>query len=532
MQVPEVALVLVAIVLLLRLAVAPGLAPSLPTRAIVIATVAAIVLDLIVDGPRWQLVPAYLVLAVLLLAAPRQKPTHLAWRIIGAGVCGLLMLTSAYLAVELPVLRLPAPDGPYAVGSFFSSLTDDSRIETFRPPAKRELAVEVWYPAAKSQQTGAYPAQSLWSELYTGPYDLLSFFTAYLGRVHTHSHLGIPIAESAAPFPVLLYDSGLGWTSQNTLLMEHMASHGYVVVSISHPYDQLKVRLPRAGTVLIDPAGDAADKAEFSSAMYGTFQRVWFEMAWMSKGPRRTQLAVAYLSLCDDVAGLSDPAQRKALIGKVLQGPDLSPIQWRDGVDSLDTFCRVLNGSKDRSVARQLADTVFVADHLPDIKAPIDGFSRSLNLQRLGAFGHSEGGAIAGEFCKIDARCKAGLNIDGAQFGGHWKAPFQAPFAMLYSARQDGLNDFAFPAARYDHLDYVVADAGHADFLDAGLVAPLLKQLARGPLSFEMIPARQMTAITDWTVLTFFDHYLKGEPADLTPPVRFPQLTMSLTSAR
>ena len=527
MTFPEIALLLVTTVLLLRVVVAPSLVPEGTARALLLTSGVLLILHLAVGGPRWQLIPVYLILTVLSLVLLKRTRSHLLLRVLGASICGVLIMASAFLAQGFPVLQLPAPDGPYAVGTFSSALTDNSRVETFDPPARRELAVEVWYPATADKGRDAHPLQPLWSELYAGPIDWVSFFTGYLGHVQTHSSVGAPIAQSATPFPVLLYDSGLGWTSQNTLLMEHLASHGYVVVSVSHPYDQLKVHLPGAGSILIDLAGDQSEKAEFTAVMYRTFQQVWFEMARAPNRPQRSQLASDYLSLCDAVAGLTDPAQRRALIGRKLQAPNVSPIERRNGVANLDVFCRVLVGSKNRAIARDVADTAFVADQLPSIQAPIRGFSSSLDLRRMGVFGHSDGGAIAGEFCKTDGRCKAGLNMDGAQFGAHWKEPAQAPFAMLYSAGQEGLNDFAFPKGRFDHFEYDVAGAGHADFLDIGLVAPVLKQLAQGPQSFGPILAGQMNAITNWTVLTFFDHYLKGEVADLSPPARFPELTLS-----
>jgi hypothetical protein len=266
MQILEIGFLLATVILLARLVTKPIVIPKLRTSAVIGAALLMLALHLMLDGFRWQMVPAYFVFAVLLLLVFKKTRSHLIWRIIGCTVCGALILASAFLAQQLPVLRLPKPQGPFAVGTFAYSVTDESRIESFDPElkAKRELFVEVWYPAANNDLTNTYPVRPLWRELYQGPRDWLGFFTAYLGKVKTHSHIEAPIASNAAPYPVLLYNSAYySWTSQNTLLIEHLVSHGYVVFSISHPYEQQKVHLSPAVTILANYCADTADKAAY-----------------------------------------------------------------------------------------------------------------------------------------------------------------------------------------------------------------------------------------------------------------------------
>ena len=47
-------------------------------------------------------------------------------------------------------------------------------------------------------------------------------------------------------------------------------------------------------------------------------------------------------------------------------------------------------------------------------KAPFRG---RLDLDKIGAVGHSLGGASAAQFCHDDARCAAGVDMDGRLFG-------------------------------------------------------------------------------------------------------------------
>ena len=65
------------------------------------------------------------------------------------------------------------------------------------------------------------------------------------------------------------------------------------------------------------------------------------------------------------------------------------------------------------------SDMGFAVDQLERLNASdVSGrFLGRLEMQRLGVFGHSLGGAEALQFCHDDSRCKAGIDIDGAPFG-------------------------------------------------------------------------------------------------------------------
>ena len=62
-----------------------------------------------------------------------------------------------------------------------------------------------------------------------------------------------PAERAHGPYPVVLFSPGLaGVRSQNTAWAQELASHGYVVVALDHPYDSAAVvladgRAPRLG---------------------------------------------------------------------------------------------------------------------------------------------------------------------------------------------------------------------------------------------------------------------------------------------
>jgi hypothetical protein len=67
----------------------------------------------------------------------------------------------------------------------------------------------------------------------------------YIELISTHSIKDAPVADSAEPFSVLIFSSGhTGLLSQNTILFEDLASHGYIVRSVGHPYESLLVEYP------------------------------------------------------------------------------------------------------------------------------------------------------------------------------------------------------------------------------------------------------------------------------------------------
>lgn len=208
-----------------------------------------VAIHLLVEGWRWQMAPAY-VLAVLLLtfglvqikSASTQidEATLYSRRILRAAsvVLGwLCLLVTAVLCAAFPIFHLPKPTGPYAVGTMRLHLVDEARSETFTvdPADHRELLVQAWYPAKITP--GAKPA-AYWAETH--------FPFGYLRFVRTHSYQDVPLVDTQALFPVLIFSHGyfMGYVAQNTAQMEDLASHGYVVFSIAHPYEAWSVTYP------------------------------------------------------------------------------------------------------------------------------------------------------------------------------------------------------------------------------------------------------------------------------------------------
>lgn len=159
-------------------------------------------------------------------------------------------------AVEQDIqLTLPKPTGPQRVGTVSLHLVDKSRPDPWVPSeSARELMVQVWYPARKIRGYSRAP--------WVSPAIAKILAPPGSGIVLplTHGYAGAPVKPGR--HPVVLYSPGLGgWRAANTAVVEQLASHGYVVVTIDHTHDSQHVEFP-GGRVAESAIPQPSDEAE------------------------------------------------------------------------------------------------------------------------------------------------------------------------------------------------------------------------------------------------------------------------------
>ncbi|WP_409491791.1 alpha/beta hydrolase family protein [Amycolatopsis sp. cmx-11-12] len=140
---------------------------------------------------------------------------------------------------------LPAPTGPYAVGSTDLHLVNHSRQDPWVPGVTRELMVTVRYPALPSGKPKApYMAPGVAKTVAEGDAVKLGIDADRLDyRFPTHSRIGAPALGGERP--VVLYSPGGTLSrSHGTTQMEQLASEGYVVVAIDHTHEAEAVEFP------------------------------------------------------------------------------------------------------------------------------------------------------------------------------------------------------------------------------------------------------------------------------------------------
>lgn len=467
------------VVLALPAARAPHWTRSPAFTALPLAGVQALL-----EGPRWQMIPAYALsglffLAGLLRASQRRRLGRPA-TLLGTGLGALALVVAAALPATLPVFRFPRPSGPYAIGTLTYHWVDASRAEVFsaNPQDHRELVAQIWYPAEQNQpaQRAPYlPDADALAPVLARLINLPGFILGHLKYISSNAISAAPVAGGEASYPVLIFLEGLGgYRQMNTFQVEELVSHGYVVAAIDQPYT--------ASTVVF-PDGRRVDYDDRMIPPY--FQPTY--------DPR------------------TDPP-RSAFLEAHL------PYLAQDVTFSLDQLT-LLNRA--------------------DPNAILTG---RLDLERAGLFGHSLGGIIGGEACLLEPRLRACLLEDAFMPDDVVRAGLQQPTMWITrdadTMRLERRRAGGWPeAAIEDHLTtiravyeslpgdgYYVQVPGmfHLDMNDVPMLSPLAFQFGlSGPIGVE----RAHHIVKAYSI-AFFDRHLKGRPAALLdgPAAEFPEV--------
>ena len=424
--------------------------------AVAIAIITPSAIDSLKGNYCWQMIPVWGSAIILLLVAGlgQLKLTTISPLIflasLGLGLIGAI--TSAVLFYLYPIFTFPVPTGRYAVGTISIDLVDKSRIELCDPTtttANRELVIRVWYPAIASNS----PKTAYIEDPQLIPSGLFS----HLRLIKTHASQAVPIATTAAPYPVIIYTpSWGGFKTDNTFQTQELASHGYIAIGLEHACS-----VPMA----IYPSGRVI----------------------------RSNLSADYTS--------SEAAMAKFLIVARSQ---------------LDL---------------RTQDVRFILDRLPALNAH-PSLTGNLNLNKIGIFGHSFGGAVAAQAWSIDTRLKAGLNMDGLMFGSSAQTGATQPSLFMNSdyprptaaellstngskRRGQQTDEWGFQQRerwfqQHGGYNLTLLGATHMSFSDY----PLRSRFGGGS---KITPERAMQIVNRYTV-AFFDRHLKEIDSPLLAP--------------
>jgi predicted dienelactone hydrolase len=439
-----------------------------------VAGVALAAVSVVVEGQRPAMWPAYLVVLVALVRGLRAPADASApagrWRTVGrvAWVAAVLV-AAAGLPYLWPVMRLPAPTGPHPVGSTWLVVRDTTRAERFsrQPGARREFPVRVWYPAPAGA-TGPMAPYAEAREMTFGGF-IPQLFMEHARLIRTHSMLDVPVASGT--WPVLIFSHGYtSYAAQNTVQMEELASRGYVVASIAHPGEASWAPFPDGRGIPYDPAPMQAMQQEVE---------------------RKRKPGADPVKMMDSVLvelAVADPVARRANFRAfVRQTPE--PLRTE-------------------SVTQWSLDTKALLDRLEGRHAmPGDSLFRGrLDLQHVGIFGMSYGGATAGEFCRLDPRCRAAINMDGTPFGGIVDDTLRVPLLIMASADNEPVHRPLLDLVQAPAFLLKVPGTNHVGLSDYSLQGPLLAWIG---MTGRLDPARKEAIMTDF-IIGFFETYLMG----------------------
>lgn len=88
----------------------------------------------------------------------------------------------------------------------------------------------------------------------------------------------------------------------------------------------------------------------------------------------------------------------------------------------------------ERRLAIRMADIEFVLNQIVrwDRADSASPFYQRIDLEHIAMLGHSFGGAVAAEICRMDPRVRAGVNMDGSIFGNAKTAGVPKPFFFMF----------------------------------------------------------------------------------------------------
>ncbi|MCX6302022.1 MAG: hypothetical protein NTW82_07535 [Bacteroidia bacterium] len=349
--------------------------------------------------------------------------------------------------------QLPAPSGKYLTGVSYIALTDSSRKELFDNDLKsnRVLTIKVWYPADEKTH----------DELYLENPEILitNFgFTDIYRTLKTSSSRDVPVSSNEHSYPVLIYSHGWGeHFSQNTILMEELASHGYIVFSIAHHFECKFSAYPDGRIIILNP----------NSNRFNQFMK--------------EQSNPEALAIFGKMAKTSDDDQRADIFTET---NNIMPVLMKE------------------SPAYWAGDITFFLSELEKINSSDAIFKGKLDLSGIGVLGMSMGGIATNEVCISDNRVKAGVNIDGAIYGSAVNEKIKTPYLFLNSQRYLGYGNLFTSRVVNDSYSVTVRNSDHYNFTDYALF-PIRNLSQIGTIDPE-IPIRLMNSLT----ILFFDKYL------------------------
>ena len=276
----------------------------------------------------------------------------------------------------------PSPTGPYAVGTCTYTVYTD-RAELRAPGSKRRVPVRIYYPTDQASVAGRPQAPYMSRNMAQGLKKAIHAPISYDKRAAAGDNVSACCPDApripGARFPVIVYNHGLSsYRESNSFLCIELASQGYAVLAVGHPYDACCAELDDGSCIYFD--------AELSKKQYEPFLGGMFKALALThaKGDHRA-LAQKFEELQGQYCQL--------IVSRVLE--------WeRDTLDAV----------------------AYAKAHYGDLMS-FDG--------GMGITGHSLGGAVAYALCLDEPAFVCGVNMDGAPFGDNGGKVLKKPFLQI-----------------------------------------------------------------------------------------------------
>jgi pimeloyl-ACP methyl ester carboxylesterase len=386
-----------------------------------------------------------------------------------------LLHSSQISTQKLTPQALPEPTGAYRVGTAIFHLTDMSRPDSLSKNRGqfRELMFQVWYPTdlRPRGKTASYipnPAllQALKDEQHDGQDPAV--FDSWKD-VHTGATLDAPLSRKRAAFPLLFFSHGLGESrSIYTAVSQDLASYGYIVVCVDHPYAGITI-LPDGRVLSTGGDPDAGNPEATPRRVEAWAKDVSFVLDRMSSSAKTDAVAAGRFAKRIDLG-------RIGMLGHSLGGG------------------AALEACRTDSRFKACADL----DGAPFGNVTAEGVKRPTLIMRSGPIYSDEDLARRG-------RTREQWEEMGRQGQAMWSSLFQRSKTVpVYSVKING--------------------AGHMSYSDAPFVMPDTINRFGGRI---IDPRRGFEIMTHY-IRDFFDKYFNGKRSDLLDSTKSPYTEVSI----
>ncbi len=360
---------------------------------------------------------------------------------------------------------IPKPTGSYSIGTQKMFLVDSSRHETVsRKVDFREIYVKIWYPVSPqndrqiSKYLNDYPddvVSDIFSEIGVS-HELIT----QIKQNHTHSFSGSPIILNQNKYPVIIFNPGyyFGMPDFYTSILENLASNGFIVCCVNHPFDQPFVESGNG-------EGSRLVKKKARLGYLQLFITNSFQFRKLETQEQMEKTTYYYL-------------RRLSRFDKITR-------RWADDTNFFINYInKTENNHREKSILSMM------------------------DLNNIGTMGHSIGGAVAGQLSVTNKSIKAGINIDCFQFGDMIDKPLEIPFMLLqseYNAKWNLGNTIIFSNSKSDFYKFTLKNATHFAFSD---VASYDLEKTKKESMIGKINGPTAIQLVNEYILQFFNHYL------------------------